>query len=291
MPSPQPDENTARNEIAEGSFQPIETEQFYDYRNIAGFGAAYYDLYYHRGRPVTDDEQAVTEFAMPFLRELKKGGKFLDIATGPTVHHQLLLAPYFDELHCGDYLEDNRSMVAHWATAANGQAAQDIPSWSQYTEYYLKMEGAEAGPHAIEQRERETRNKISVICKTNLMNNPVVGENSSYDGIGCFYCLEEVARTREGFFAVVANAADLLKPGGVFMISALANSDFYHVKNAAGEDEIIKSFAIDYEMLRDALLAAGLTIPEGGIKSVGLESQAHEGVPGILAAWAVKPIA
>jgi hypothetical protein len=256
---------------------------FFDYADLSGFGQSYTEQYYNPERPVTDDEKAVTEFFLPFLNSRPIGGSFLDPAAGPTVHHQLLLAPYFDHLETGDYLPDNRSAVEQWR-----REAPEAKPWTNYSQYYLSVRNQPDDERAIMQLEHETRAKMSIPVFSNLMNNPVVETNKQYDAVGCFYCLEEVASNPQGFHQVVANAAAMLKPGGALLVAALWNSSFYHLKDESGASRVIESFPVTEELLREALTKAGLTIPNGGLRLIETSAQAAEGVSGTLCAYAIR---
>jgi hypothetical protein len=256
---------------------------FFDYAELSGFGKSYTEQYYNPERPVTDDEKAVTEFFLPFLNARPVGGTFLDPAAGPTVHHQLLLAPYFDHLETGDYLSDNRDAVEQWRSSA-----PEAKPWTNYSQYYLSVRNQPADEAATTQLELETRTKMSPPVFSNLMNNPVVETNKQYDAVGCFYCLEEVASNPQGFDQVVANAAAMLKPGGALLVAALWNSSFYHLKDDSGASQVIESFPVTEDLLRESLAKAGLTIPEGGLRLIETSAQAAEGVSGTLCAYAIR---
>jgi 2-polyprenyl-3-methyl-5-hydroxy-6-metoxy-1,4-benzoquinol methylase len=124
---------------------------------------------------------------------------------------------------------------------------------------------------------------------SNLMNNPVVDTNKQYDAVGCFYCLEEVASNPDGLRQVVSNAASMLKPGGALLVASLWNSNFYHLKDESGQTQVIESFPVTEELLKDAVHAAGLQIPEGGLQLIKTTAQADEGVSGTLCVYATRP--
>jgi hypothetical protein len=263
-----------------------EAAHFNDYKVLDGkFADPYARQYYLKSRGVPSDEHIVADHLIPFLRAFHKGGVCLDPATGSTSHHQIFLAEYFDSLHCGDYLSDNREFVQKFVVQAPGA----LP-WEHYAEFYLEKQNKLVSPEAISEVISITRQKIGKdIFPTNLMTSPIVNNEFLYDAISCFYCLEEVARTEEGLFNIVRNVAERIKPGGAFMASCLANSEFYLLKNEDGSVTEIPCLWMDEDRLSRAVEAAGLEIPHNGITLKDTEGQATEGLPGILVVYARKP--
>jgi hypothetical protein len=263
-------------------------ERYYDYSSLEGnFADNYARQYYWENRQVPSDEYIVADHLIPFLRANHQGGVFLDPATGPTVHHELLVSPYFSQLHCADYLSDNRAAIQLFV--------EDHPDvllkWEHYAKFYLERHGAPADSESIQALLAATRSKIGAnILKSNLMQFPVVDTATRYDAAGCFYCLEEVARSDEDLADIVKNVAQHIRPGGAFMASCLAESDFYLLEREDGEKIRIPCLYMDEARLRNSVEAAGLEIPYGGITLKQTEGQAEEGLPGILVVYAQKPL-
>jgi hypothetical protein len=260
---------------------------FYDYRQLEGrFAENYARQYYLEHREVPSDEYIVADHLIPFLRANHKGGSFLDPATGPTVHHQLLLASYFDHLHCADYLEDNRDALMAFVEDRPGALR-----WEHYAKFYLERLGKPATDEAIHALIASARSKIGTsIIPSNLMLSPVVNSGILYDAVGCFYCLEEVAKTEKDLVTIIDNVVRHIKPGGAFMASCLADSEFYLLQEEDGNSIRIPCLMMDEARLSRALESAGLIIPTGGITLKSTRGQADEGLPGILVAYARKPI-
>jgi len=263
----------------------IQAGQYSDYQEFDGkFALQYLWRYYHPRRGVLPDEYTVADHLIPFLRARKPGGVCLDPATGPTSHHQIFLAPYFDALHVGDYLADNREQTCKFASRA-----EDAFPWEHYAQFYLEREQAFTEECSIAARLCETRRKIADnIFATNLMQRPVVNSGMLYDAVGCFYCLEEIASTAQGLFDVVANAASMLRTGGEFMVSAIAYTDFYKIENESGEELTIPCLSISEDLLAEALDAAGLDIPRGGLILKKATENADQELSSIVAVYATK---
>jgi hypothetical protein len=260
---------------------------FYDYSTLDGsFAENYLNQYYRQNREVPSDEHIVFDHLEPFLRANHSGGTFLDAATGPTIHHELFVSPYFDRISCADYLTDNRKAVEAFVLDR-----PDAVRWEHYAKFYLEKRGEEATSERIAALIEDARTKIgSAIYKSNLMQSPVVEGGSLYDAVGCFYCLEEVAKTEEDLIQILKNVAQHIPPGGAFMASCLAESNFYLLEEEDGNKIRIPCLWMDTERLSKAIESAGLEIPYGGITLKYTENQAEEGLPGILVAYAQKPL-
>jgi|GEM_PF-5433955 len=260
---------------------------FYDYSPLEGnFAENYLNQYYRQTREVPSDEHIVFDHLEPFLRQYHTDGSFLDAATGPTIHHELFVSLYFDRISCADYLEDNRTAVEAFVRDKPGAVG-----WEHYARFYLEKRGEEATSERIAALIKDTRTKIgNSIYKSNLMQSPVVEGGSLYDAVGCFYCLEEVAKTEEDLIQILKNVAQHIRPGGAFMASCLAESDFYLLEEEGGNKIRIPCLWMDTERLSKAIECAGLEIPYGGITLKYTENQAQEGLPGILVAYAKKPL-
>jgi hypothetical protein len=70
----------------------------------------------------------------------------------------------------------------------------------------------------------------------------------------------------------------------------LAESNFYLLEEEDGNKIRIPCLWMDTERLSKAIESAGLEIPYGGITLKYTENQAEEGLPGILVAYAQKPL-
>jgi hypothetical protein len=280
-----PEEQDNIHNQTNGPFGPS-AGPFYDYSALEGsFAENYMNQYYRQNREVPSDEHIVFDHLNRFLRENHSGGIFLDAATGPTVHHELFVSRYFDRISCADYLGDNRAAVEAFV-----QDKPDALRWEHYAKFYLEKHGEEPTEESISKLIEDTRSKIgSDIHKSNLMQYPVVEGGVLYDAVGCFYCLEEVAKTEEDLIQIIKNVAQHIKPGGAFMASCLAESDFYLLEKEDGSKVRIPCLWMDNDRLSKAIEAAGLEIPLEGITLKYTDGQAEEGLPGILVAYAQKP--
>src|SRR5690349_23011699 len=74
----------------------------------------YLSQYYETPR-VADDEKTIFEFLTHHLRGLNTPlSRILDIGTGPTLHHEIMLVPYTHQLDVADYLQPNLTEISRW---------------------------------------------------------------------------------------------------------------------------------------------------------------------------------
>lgn len=209
---------------------PLEpTAGTFDFKRGPAFAASYLDTYYRQ--PPTADETAVSLFLMRELARRAPSGRFIELGCGPTLHHVFPFAPHVREVHLADYLEDNLEQVRIWKAAS--PHAHD---WSQYAAMTLRHEGREDSPEAVAERERLAREKITAILHCDLKGEAPAERRGQYDGVGCFYCTEEIGITLSEWRRVLANAAAYLRPGGTLYMACLAGMDHYTVRDATGTE-------------------------------------------------------
>ena len=140
----------------------------------------------------------------------------------------------------------------------------------------------------VRDRESQTRQKIECVVPSNLMLTPIVDTGVQYGLVGCFYCLEEVARTPDAFRAMIANVATVVRTGGTLMIAAIQGTSFYHVQGTNGEEVEFPCLAVTESLMRLSLLEAGFEIDLENVTSCDIQGQAEEGVPGVILAFVTK---
>ncbi len=266
--------------------KPSVSHDFFDYSSVVDFESRYAAQFYC-DRAVNNDEKAVMGCFVPKLKEFAGKGSpsssYLEIGCGPTLHHAIMVAPYVKNMVLSDFLEGNRKAVEQWR-----DNHPDALNWQQYTQFILETEQALATEQDVADREHRTREKILGVIPCNLMSSTVVQSETQYDLVGCFYCLEEVARTIESFRTMIANVASLIRPGGALMIAALRSTSFYHVRGDNGEEVEFPCLAVTESLVKQSLNDAGFEIRPGDVVSVDIEGQADEGIPGIILSFVEK---
>ena len=189
---------------------------------------AYLAQYYQTVK-IAEDEKAVCRFIRAQLDQ--RGEPFanaLDIGVGPTLHHEIALAPYVSRLDVADFLPQNLIEIQKWLDGDG--SAHD---WDIYIRGILAMERS-ANPSAatIEARKRLVRQRISRLLRCNIKNKFPLESGDQYPLVTAFYVADSVASSKADWFAYMANIANLVEPGGVLMISALRNALYYRVGDA-----------------------------------------------------------
>lgn len=72
------------------------------------------------------------------------------------------------------------------------------------------------------------------------------------------------------------------------MVSAIAYTDFYKIENESGEELTIPCLSISEDLLAEALDAAGLDIPRGGLILKKATENADQELSSIVAVYATK---
>lgn len=268
-----------------GSTKPTVVDDFYDYSSVVGFEKNYVAQFYG-DRPVNNDEKLLIEFFVPRLRRWAATSEIrtsLEIGCGPTLHHAILVTPYVSSIFLADYLEGNRTAVRHWL-----EQSPEATDWSQYTRFILESEPSESGSDQILAREASTRLKVTDVISCNLMSPTVVETSDTYDLVGCFYCLEEVAGSAESFASMIQRVAAVVRPGGRLMIASLRSTSFYHVQGDDGKEVEFPCLSVTETLVVESLVNAGFEVEPGDVVSVDVEGQAEEGVPGIVLAFVRK---
>ena len=215
--------NEPRDRIV--SLQP--TSGTFDFKKAPPFALPYLSTYYMQ--PPTADETVVSEFLIEQFRSRPPRGRFIELGCGPTIHHVFPFAPHVSEIHMADYLDENLDQVRLWRDAAPG--AHD---WRPYAGMTLRHEGKDPSPEAIDAREALARAKITQVMRCDLKHDTAPELRGQYDGVGCFYCVEEIGISIEEWHRVLERAVAFLRPGGTLYMAALANMKTYPVRDSAG---------------------------------------------------------
>src|SRR5215207_2113036 len=188
----------------------------------------YLSQYYETPR-VADDEKTIYQFLMSYLRRRKTPlASALDIGTGPTVHHEIMLAPYTRHLDIADFLQPNLSEISRWLNGEGG-----AHNWDTYVKGILAMEGAsEISPSTIEARKRLVKERVRQVLRCNIKQAQPLGRDVQYPLVTAFYLADSVASSKADWSLYMANIASLVSPGGMLLISALRNAEYYRVGNA-----------------------------------------------------------
>lgn len=189
---------------------------------------AYLAQYYQTAR-IADDEKVVCRFIRSQLdRRGEIFARALDIGVGPTLHHEIALAPYVSRLDVADFLPQNLAEIEKWLDGDD--SAHD---WDIYIRGILAMERS-ASPSAatIEARKRLVRQRVNRLLRCNIKNKLPLESAEQYPLVTAFYVADSVASIKADWFTYMTNITNLVEPGGLLMISALRNTLCYRVGEA-----------------------------------------------------------
>jgi methyltransferase len=184
---------------------------------------------YYQTPKVPSDETVICQFIISHLGRWSNGfSTALDIGVGPTLHHEIALAPYVKRLDVADYLPQNLAEIRKWL---NGE--RDAHDWDIYIRGILNMEGTStANGTAVESRKRLVKQSVNRLLPCNIKNTLPLGTHVTYPLVTAFYLADSVASSKADWSTYMANIVNLVEPGGTLLISALRNAEYYRVGDA-----------------------------------------------------------
>jgi SAM-dependent methyltransferase len=231
---------------------------------------AYLQQYYSTA-DVSGDDQALFEFVITWLQHSGRTfGTGIEVGCGPTVHHVAPFASYVKEIHLADYLPINLDEVRDWLAAK-----PNAHDWNVYFRGALALEGNNE-PSALLERKNALRRQITALKTADVRLNHPLNDNSTYDLVMSFYCIEAVATSRDEWRQYLGNLCRLVAPGGVLFLAALRQSQAYHVL-----DEVFSTACINEEDFADALPQFGFPSTKMEIRAVAIPDWSEQGFDGI----------
>lgn len=124
----------------------------------------------------TDNEPAMLvmlRFLPNVACRLERGGRLLDIGSGPTVHVALCFRNIVDEIYLSDYVEQNRDAIEKWRT-------NDVKfDWSNVSKFISMLEGSSKDDWEI--LEEQARQKVKGVLNCDIFRPGVLtGNNRLY---------------------------------------------------------------------------------------------------------------
>lgn len=220
-------------------------------------------------REVEADELETIAFFVDAIRRAPAGEPVLFFGVGPTLHHVFLAAPHASEIHLADYLPANLREIERWI-----ERCPDAHDWRPFVRYTLQCEGiAEPADEQIARREELTRARITRLLQVDArMAQPL---DERYATVVSAYCADSATDDRGTWETFMRNIGSLVRPGGVFLTSALRRCRYYVVGGKR-----FPSANVDEHDLR-AVLG-----PEAVVETRELAEHAAQGYRGIVLAWA-----
>jgi hypothetical protein len=174
-------------------------------------------------REVEPDERETIAFFVDAIREAEPGRPVLYFGVGPTLHHVFLAAEAASEIHLADYLPENLREIERWL--ARDPEAHD---WRPFVHYTLQCEGiAEPTADQVARREELTRERITKLLQVDARHPRPLDER--YATVISAYCADSATDDRATWEAFMRHIGGLVRPGGVFLTSALRRCRYYVV--------------------------------------------------------------
>jgi hypothetical protein len=226
-----------------------------------------------------EDERSTLRYFVEQFR-VAPPGPVLCFGCGPTLHHVFLAAPHATEIYLADYVPANLAEIERWRTQAAG--AHD---WSPFVRYTLLCEtGGEPSALDVAARMALLRRKIAGLEHADANQSDPLGVEfrARFTCVLSPYCAESATSDRATWTRFCRNIASLVKPGGLFLTSALRLCSGY---KSGGR--FFGATPIDVPDLRDVLLQdfRGDSVQ---VETRELRDHAAQGFSGILLARAVK---
>jgi len=170
---------------------------------------------------------ALLQFLIRAFADVPSDALALDFGSGPTLFSPIAGAHRVREMHVCEYLPANRSEVSAWLSGQH-----DAFDWTPTLRTALSMEGLKDSPDVLRARETLIRERVTQVIHCDLMQDyPLedVGLRGAYDVLVSNLCAEAVATDVEAWAHHITKFADLLKPGGRLILSAVKQSRAYSV--------------------------------------------------------------
>ena len=232
------------------------------------------EYYSHIG---SENDELLAFFAGAYEHE-PPGSIMLEFGGGPTIYQLISAANYVKEIHFADYLARNLEQVRRWRNA-------DMDSWD-WTSFFARAlyhEGVQdiSSQHILE-RQKLLRSKLTTFLHADVRMERPLGEGFGrvYDIVAVNFVLEGITDSLDEWKQLLANIKCLIKPGGLFVMTAIEKASFWKVGG-----RYYPAVYIDEADIRDTLTLLGfvdLSITFEPAEVVEDDALGFEGYKGIV---------
>ena len=185
------------------------------------------------------------------FQDLPSGVSVLDYGSGPSVRGVISAATKASEIVLSDYSPTCLQLARDWVDNKEGSF-----NWDPHFNYIVKdLEGG--GDDKVAERKEQVRKAVKGFAHCDIAQEPPIEEkyHKLYDVVISSYVVESVAKTDEDFINLVTRMAQLVKPGGYFLLYSVENCTSYEVG-----DYNFHGFPVTTSLVRSALEQCNFSI-------------------------------
>lgn len=249
---------TLQNHVIEKTFETFEPKH-------------YLKTYYSA---IGSENYGLLDFFSKAFQDIKKDSVMLEFGGGPTVYQLISAAPKVKTIHFADYLDKNLDEVRLWKSNVKGAF-----NWDKFIKKALLLEGNKTvTKKQVISRKELARKKITRLLHCDAFKTDPMGQKyrNYYDIVNINFVTESITDKKEIWEKLVMNVCSMLKKGGIFIMTAIKEAEYYHVGKrkfpAANitEDDIIELLTkLKFEETNFILDSISAEIEEGVIGYTG----------------------
>ncbi len=177
---------------------------------------------------IDEEIEALLRFFAAAFSCQRKESVVLEFGGGPTIYSLITAARDAKEIHFCDYDPSNLDELELWLKGCDSGF-----NWEPFIRAALSIEGT-CSEDSVKERVALLRRTIHIIGKCDALQSPALRDGigyPTYDIVSCNFVTEAASANMEEWARSMANVASLVAPGGRLILTLLADSSCYHVKD------------------------------------------------------------
>lgn len=197
----------------------VRYDQFDVERGIMEFDPNKYLDEYYKG--LSPENKKLLDWYSDIYSDIQPQGTLLEIGGGPTIYQLISASEKVEKIIFTDYFQKNLDNIIEWQGSKNS-------FWDKFIEYSLGG-GSIVSKAEISSRKNDIASKIKTIKRLDIseINNELSDEK--YDIVQSSFCLESSTDDISQFKRMLGNINNYLKPGGIFIMTALEGAIVYKI--------------------------------------------------------------
>lgn len=184
----------------------------------------YLNHYYSK---VDSENDELLKFFIESYQNVNPNSLLLEFGGGPTIYSLITASAKVKEIHFSERLKYNLEEVKLWKEGNVGAF-----NWDIFIRRALQLEGdARVYQKDIDARAGLMRSKITTFLYCNAFSSHPLRRkyHPFYDVLNVNFVPESITSSKEKWEQALANITSLLKPGGLFVTTALRNAKYYEL--------------------------------------------------------------